>query len=112
MKKAARKAAPDPAREATALRTSFRRVRILHHAAAQSVRTPGMLEKLRRGDATIDAPVLNRILHRMVRNGWLKTSRAPGPGSRLPSAFSLTAKGRGVLDLARERLKGLAEALH
>jgi DNA-binding PadR family transcriptional regulator len=105
MKRAPRKRTGSRAKETAALLLSFCKVRILHYAAAQPVPSSGILERLRSHGCTVAPATLNRILLRMSRNGWLKSKPASANTHR--RTYSLTPKGRAVLDLARKSLKQL-----
>ncbi|MBI3868658.1 MAG: PadR family transcriptional regulator [Verrucomicrobia bacterium] len=110
MKAATRKYAASSANETTALLRSFSRIRILHVTPAKPVQGLQIREKLESRDCPVDAPALSRMLRKMVRNGWLKNNSPLGSG-HVQRDYSLTPKGRKVLNLTRERLKGLMVVL-
>jgi PadR family transcriptional regulator, regulatory protein PadR len=86
---------------------SFWKVHILHHASEGPVHGQWVLTELRRHGYEISPGTLYPLLHRMHRNGWLKCRKSTGRGPRSRTDYRLTAQGREVLALIRERLKEL-----
>jgi DNA-binding PadR family transcriptional regulator len=82
----------------------FHKIRILHLAAAGHGSPPELLESLRRHDRHLNLPALNRVLLRMVRNGWLASRKRPVDSS---PDYAITSKGRVVLKTARTHLNVL-----
>jgi DNA-binding PadR family transcriptional regulator len=85
---------------------SFWKVHILHHAGEQPIHGLWILRELRRHGYEISPDTLYPLLDRMERRHWLKNHRrATGPRAR--KDYLLTAKGRAVLAVVRERLDEL-----
>jgi DNA-binding PadR family transcriptional regulator len=97
------------AKQTAALLLDFNKVRILHDAASGPVSRLSLTQKLQSHGCSVSLATLERVLLRMVRNGWL-ASKKPALGT--PTDYSLTAKGRVVLNAARNHLKTLAATLH
>jgi PadR family transcriptional regulator, regulatory protein PadR len=85
----------------------FWKVHILHHASAGTVHGQWVVAELRRHGYEISPGTLYPLLHRMQRNGWLKSRKAPRRGPRARMDYRLTADGQKVLALVRERLTEL-----
>ena len=87
----------------------FWKVHILHHASKEPIHGQWVLNELRRHGYEISPGTLYPLLHRMLRNGWLKCRKVPGGGPRARTDYRITAEGKRVLALIRERLKELYE---
>jgi PadR family transcriptional regulator, regulatory protein PadR len=88
---------------------SFWKVHILHHAGEQPIHGQWLLTELRRHGYEISPGTLYPLLHRMQRNGWLRSRKAPRAGPRARTDYRLTPEGQAVLAQVRERLKELYE---
>ena len=87
---------------------SFWKVHILHHAAGQSVHGQWIISELRRHGYEISPGTLYPLLHRLVRQGWLKAT-PHGRGRRARQDYRLTPQGREVLKQIRAQLHELYE---
>ena len=89
----------------------FWKAHILHHAGeAQGVHGQWVLEELRSHGYRLSPGTLYPLLERMERLGWLRGRRS-GRGARARKDYRLTAAGRRVLALVRDRLRELYREL-
>lgn len=86
---------------------SFWKAHILHHAGEETIHGQWLQHELRRHGYEISPGTLYPLLSRMERLGWLKGRRAAGAGIRARKDYRLTAAGRKVLELVRERIEEL-----
>jgi hypothetical protein len=102
-----KKPAAKSARELHSLTSSFIKVRILHYAATETLALAALSARLRKGGRTVNAKNLHQLLVSMNRNGFLKTTLAPGRMPQSDPAYSVTPKGHRVLEVAKQQLKQL-----
>jgi len=88
---------------------SFWKVHILHHAAEEPLVGQWMLEELRRHGYSVSPGTLYPVLRRMEARGWLRCKVDPRGGKRARREYTLTPRGRRVLDLVREYVRELGE---
>jgi DNA-binding PadR family transcriptional regulator len=86
---------------------SFWKVHILHHAESQPVFGQWVIRELRRHGYEVSPGTLYPLLNRMGERGWLKLKVDPRAGSRARKEYSLTKKGREVLDVLRGQVEDL-----
>ena len=86
---------------------AFWKVHILHHAAEGPVFGQWLIQELYRHGYAISPGTLYPLLKRMQRNGWLCCEVAPGGGPRARRSYTLTPRGREVLDIVREKVEEL-----
>jgi len=87
------------------------KIHILHHAAEEPVVGLWMLRELRHHGYEVSPGTLYPLLKRMARHGWLRCSVAARGGARARKSYSLTERGRDVLELLREQVEELAREL-
>ena len=87
----------------------FWKAHILHHAADGALHGHWILTELRRHGYDISPGTLYPLLQRMARLGWLKGRVDPRGGRRARRDYQLTAKGRKVLAMVRDKIKELYE---
>ena len=87
----------------------FWKAHILHHAEEGPLHGHWMLAELREHGYHISPGTLYPLLQRMERLGWLKSKSNPRGGRRARRDYQLTAKGRKVLALVRDKIKELYE---
>ena len=81
---------------------SFWKIHILRHAGEHAVYGQWMLKELRRHGYDVSPGSLYPIFHRMCRFGWLAPVKEEGLRTR--SLYTLTPKGRMILDAATAML--------
>ena len=85
---------------------SFWKVHILHHADEAPVHGRWLMGELREHGYEISPGTLYPLLERMERRGWLR-SRREGDGAKARRNYRLTAAGKRVLALVREKVAEL-----
>jgi len=99
---------PAPSREVDReILLSFWKVHILHHAAEEPLVGQWMLEELRRHGYSVSPGTLYPVLRRMEARGWLRCKVDPRGGKRARREYTLTPRGRRVLDLVRVYVREL-----
>ena len=88
---------------------SFWKVHILHHAAEAPLVGLWMLKELGRHGYDVSPGTLYPVLRRMEARGWLRCHADPRGGKRARREYTLTLRGRRVLDLVREYVRELGE---
>ena len=88
---------------------SFWKVHILHHAAEAPLVGLWMLKELGRHGYDVSPGTLYPVLRRMEARGWLRCHADPRGGKRARREYTLTPRGRRVLDLVREYVRELGE---
>ena len=86
---------------------SFWKVHILHHASEEPIHGQWVLTELRRHGYELSPGTLYPLLHRMERNGWLKSRQVRGAGPRARKDYRLTAAGHEALAEVRVQLEEL-----
>lgn len=81
---------------------------ILHHAAAEEIHGAWMSKELARHGYTISPGTLYPTLHRLEREGLLRSRRVVEEG-HARRVYRITAKGRRALGRMREALRELAD---
>lgn len=82
------------------------RLHILYHASKEPVFGLGIMEELRRHGYSLSAGTLYPMLHSMEEKGYLRsTSRIVDGKTR--RNYLITAKGRGALSAAKEKVREL-----
>lgn len=84
---------------------AFWKIHILHHAAEGGVYGHWMLEELREHGYHVSPGTLYPILNRMAERGWLEAGATEH--STAARIYTITARGREVLDRLREMLAEL-----
>jgi DNA-binding PadR family transcriptional regulator len=74
------------------------KIHILHHASEGGVVGNHLLQELRQRGYDVSPGTLYPLLHRMERNGWLR-SQTDDSGPKAPRSYELTAAGREILQL-------------
>ena len=87
------------------------KVHILHHAAERPVVGLWMMRELRQHGYEVSPGTLYPLLQRMARHGWLRCAVAAPGGARARKSYSLTARGRTVVEVVRARVEELAREL-
>lgn len=82
------------------------RMHVLHHADEEAVYGQGMIEELRRHGYQIGPGTMYPLLHGLEKKGYLRAKREIY-GSRYRRVYRITAKGRKVLLVARQRVREL-----
>jgi len=82
------------------------RLHILHHAAKEPFYGLWLIEELRRHGYALSPGTLYPMLHRLERQGYLR-SRRVREGKRIRRLYQATARGRRALGTARERVHEL-----
>jgi DNA-binding PadR family transcriptional regulator len=85
----------------------FWKAHILHHASEGPVVGQWMLRELRRHGYDVSPGTIYPLLTRLEERGWLTCRTDPGAGPRARKEYSLTPKGREVLDLLRKQVEEL-----
>lgn len=85
---------------------AFWKVHILHHASQAPVYGQEIIRELRQHGYDISPGTVYPILRRMRENGWLRGARAGVHGHERRD-YTITAKGRGVLDAIRRQVEEL-----
>ena len=88
---------------------SFWKVHILHHAAEAPLVGLWMLKELGRHGYDVSPGTLYPVLRRMEARGWLRCHADRRGGKRARREYTLTRRGRRVLDLVREYVRELGE---
>jgi PadR family transcriptional regulator PadR len=88
------------------------KIHILHHAGEEPIVGNWMLRELRNHGYEASPGTVYPMLRRMEAKGWLTCERSPKRGPRAPRAYSLTRKGRGVLEELRARVAELHRELN
>ena len=88
---------------------SFWKVHILHHAAEAPLVGLWMLKELGRHGYDVSPGTLYPVLRRMEARGWLRCHADPRGGKRARREYTLTPRGRRVLDLVREYVRELGD---
>jgi len=86
---------------------SFWKVHILYHAEEGGVVGQWMIEELRHHGYHVSPGTIYPILKRMERNGWLRCRRTAGKSANAAQKYSITAKGKEILQLVRTQLAEL-----
>jgi len=92
------------------LLTGFIRLHVLHHAAKEPVVGFWMMEELRRHGYRLSAGTLYPLLHRLERQGHLR-STSKREGRRSWREYRATPAGRRDLEGAKEKLQELFHEL-
>jgi PadR family transcriptional regulator PadR len=85
---------------------AFWKVHILHHAGEQPLHGQWMLTELAEHGYKLSPGTLYPLLQRMERLGWLMSESTPRRG-RARKDYRLTAAGRKILKVLRERVREL-----
>ncbi len=93
------------ARNLDSIRSGFLQVRILHYASTAPATAVAITDKL---CARSGVTNLARTLARMTRSGLLKVKAHPASHAHFALEYSLTPKGRRLLDTTKEHLRQLA----
>ncbi|HEV2327940.1 MAG TPA: PadR family transcriptional regulator [Verrucomicrobiae bacterium] len=88
---------------------SFWKVHILHHADEQPIHGHWITGEFRRHGYEISPGTLYPMLARLAQRGWLACKSDRRQGKRARKDYRLTAEGRKVLKLIREKVKELHE---
>ncbi len=86
---------------------SFWKVHILHHAESHPVFGQWVIRELRRHGYEVSPGTLYPLLARMQERGWLKLKVDASAGLRARKEYSLTKKGRKVLEVLRGQVEEL-----
>ncbi|RMG05355.1 MAG: PadR family transcriptional regulator [Nitrospirae bacterium] len=86
----------------------FVRIHILHHAERGPVYGLWLIEELSRHGYRLSPGTIYPILGRMVKNGYLRSSKKV-EGGRVRKYYRITAKGKKALKEARVKIKELVE---
>ncbi len=92
------------ARELASITSSFLQVRVLHYASAAPATAADLIARLRPHAAAANPA---RILARMTRSGLLSVEAPPANQPQFARQYSLTPKGRRLLDTAKKHLRHL-----
>jgi PadR family transcriptional regulator, regulatory protein PadR len=82
------------------------RLHILYHASKEPVFGLGIMEELRRHGYKLSAGTLYPMLHSMEENGYLRSKPRIVEGKTRRN-YSITAKGRDALSIAKEKVREL-----
>lgn len=82
------------------------RLHILYHASKEPVFGLGIMEELRRHGYKLSAGTLYPMLHSMEENGYLRSKSRIVDGKTRRN-YLITAKGRGALSIAKEKVREL-----
>lgn len=82
------------------------RLHILYHAAKEPFYGLWLIEELRRHGYALSPGTLYPLLHRLERQGYLR-SRRVRDGKHVRRVYRATARGRRALATARERVREL-----
>lgn len=82
------------------------RLHILYHAAREPFYGLWLIEELRRHGYVLSPGTLYPMLHRLERQGYLRSRRVQ-EGRRQRRLYQATARGRRALAAARERVREL-----
>ena len=84
----------------------FIKIHILYHAAKAPIFGVEIAEELGRHGYSISPGTLYPTLHRMEREGYLKSNSKVVNG-RVRKYYQVTAEGKGVLEISRKRIREL-----
>lgn len=87
------------------------RLHVLHHAGAHEVYGQWMIDELAQHGYRLSPGTLYPMLHKMERDGYL-TSRSERDGRTRRNFYSITAKGRAGLALAKDRIREFTGEAH
>ena len=90
----------------TELYGGFVRLHILYHASKEAVFGLGIMEELRRHGYVLSPGTLYPMLHAMEEAGYLR-SRSRIVEGKTRRNYLITAKGRGALAAAKEKVREL-----
>jgi DNA-binding PadR family transcriptional regulator len=90
----------------TELYGGFVRLHILYHAGKEAVFGVGIMEELRRHGYRLSPGTLYPMLHAMEEAGYLR-SRSCIVDGKTRRNYLITAKGRGALAAAKEKVREL-----
>jgi PadR family transcriptional regulator, regulatory protein PadR len=82
------------------------RLHILYHASKEPVFGLGIMEELRRHGYNLSAGTLYPMLHSMEEKGYLRSKPRIVDGKTRRN-YLITAKGRGALSAAKEKVREL-----
>ena len=82
------------------------RLHILYHASKEPVFGLGIMAELRRHGYHLSAGTLYPMLHSMEERGYLR-SRSRIVSGKIRRNYLITAKGRGALSTAKEKVREL-----
>jgi len=86
---------------------SFWKAHILFHASEGPIYGQSLLLELRRHGYEISPGTMYPLLKRMVSRGWLTRKKSPCRSSKERQEFILSAHGREVLAVVREKIEEL-----
>jgi DNA-binding PadR family transcriptional regulator len=88
----------------------FIRLHLLHHAAQEPIFGLGIIEELARHAYKLSPGTLYPILHRMEKQGLLK-SKKELVGGKFRRVYQITSTGRQTLSEAKDKLRELVGEL-
>ena len=86
---------------------AFWKLHILHHAEKERVVGQWVIRELHRHGYDVSPGTLYPSLARMEERGWLLCHKDPNGGARARKEYSLTKKGRQVLEFLRKQVAEL-----
>ena len=86
------------------------RLHVLYHATREPVFGLGMIRELGRHGYRIGPGTLYPLLHRLEKNGYLR-SRMQSVGGRTRRCYTATRRGRQALGQAKARVRELFEEI-
>ena len=86
---------------------SFWKAHILFHAGEGPIYGQSLLLELRRHGYEISPGTIYPLLKRMESRGWLIRKKSPGRSVKERQEYILSAHGRNVLVVVREKIKEL-----
>jgi PadR family transcriptional regulator, regulatory protein PadR len=89
----------------------FIRVHILYHASKEPVYGLWLIEELSQHGYKLSPGTLYPILHKLEREGYLKSFSKPVDG-KIRKYYQITSKGKKNLAEAKEKVKGLIEEIN
>jgi len=86
----------------------FIKIHILHHASKEEVYGVWMMDELKRHGYAISFGTLYPALHKLEKEGYLKSRREVVNG-KFRKYYRITPKGKDALEKAKEKIKELVE---
>jgi PadR family transcriptional regulator PadR len=84
----------------------FIKIHILHHSAEEEISGIEIMEELGRHGYSVSPGVIYPTLHRLEKEGYLKSSKAI-VGGRVRRCYRATSKGIEALEEAKTKIKEL-----
>ena len=87
------------------IKRSLVQIRVLHYTSDRPVSAAAILQQLRQRGCAMTVRSLSALLGRMTRDRWIEVTGGGAGGAPLRREWLSTAKGRRVLEVAKEQLE-------